>query len=228
MAALVEAARAPDFPRRSRWSSPTSAARRRPCARARRRASRRRRSIASIFAGRDEFEASMQALLDAHRIELDLPRRLHAHAGRALRRALARPHASTSIPRCCRRCAGCDTHERALAAGVKEHGCTVHFVEPELDAGPIIAQAQRRGAADDDAETLAARVLVEEHKLYPRALAEVAAKLRRAVAGPPRRLATPGRPARRSWRRCGFVTELSEGWRRREAGAGRASGGRRG
>ena len=53
----------------------------------------------------------------------------------------------------------------------------MHFVEPELDAGPIIAQARVPVLPGDDAETLAARVLVEEHKLYPEALAQVAAEL---------------------------------------------------
>ena len=65
---------------------------------------------------------------------------------------------------------GLHTHERALAAGLAEHGCTVHFVEPELDAGPIIAQARVPVLPGDTAETLAARVLVEEHRLYPLAL----------------------------------------------------------
>jgi len=90
---------------------------------------------------------------------------------------------------------GLDTHARALAAELKEHGCTVHFVEPELDAGPIVAQARIPVLPDDDAETLAARVLVEEHKLYPRALAEIAAKLTRRSKAAPR---SPRRAARRA------------------------------
>ena len=69
---------------------------------------------------------------------------------------------------------GLDTHGRALAAGKAEHGCTVHFVSAELDAGEIIAQARVPVLAGDDAHSLAERVLVEEHKLYPRALADVA------------------------------------------------------
>ena len=63
---------------------------------------------------------------------------------------------------------GLDTHARALAAGVSEHGCTVHFVTEELDAGPIIAQARIAVRPDDTPESLAARVLVEEHRLLPR------------------------------------------------------------
>ena len=62
---------------------------------------------------------------------------------------------------------GLNTHRRALAAGVRIHGCTVHFVTTELDGGPIIAQAAVPVAADDTEQTLAARVLEEEHRLYP-------------------------------------------------------------
>ena len=65
---------------------------------------------------------------------------------------------------------GLDTHERALAAGVKVHGCTVHFVTAELDHGPIVAQAAVPVRAGDDAATLAARVLKQEHVIYPRAV----------------------------------------------------------
>lgn len=69
---------------------------------------------------------------------------------------------------------GTHTHAQALAAGVTEHGCSVHFVVPELDAGPVIMQAKVPVLPGDDEDTLAARVLVQEHLLYPRALAEVA------------------------------------------------------
>ena len=65
---------------------------------------------------------------------------------------------------------GLDTHERALRAGVKVHGCTVHFVTAELDHGPIVAQAAVPVLADDDAARLAARVLAQEHVIYPRAV----------------------------------------------------------
>jgi phosphoribosylglycinamide formyltransferase-1 len=70
---------------------------------------------------------------------------------------------------------GLDTHARALAAGAAEHGCTVHYVRADVDDGPVIAQAKVPVLAGDTAETLAARVLAEEHKLYPAALALVAA-----------------------------------------------------
>jgi phosphoribosylglycinamide formyltransferase 1 len=65
---------------------------------------------------------------------------------------------------------GLHTHERALAAGVKVHGCTVHFVTAELDHGPIVAQAAVPVHANDDAAALAARVLAQEHVIYPRAV----------------------------------------------------------
>jgi phosphoribosylglycinamide formyltransferase-1 len=69
---------------------------------------------------------------------------------------------------------GLDTHARALAAGVAEHGCTVHFVREDVDDGPVIAQAKVAILAGDTPETLAARVLEQEHRLYPAALALVA------------------------------------------------------
>jgi phosphoribosylglycinamide formyltransferase-1 len=62
---------------------------------------------------------------------------------------------------------GLATHRRALEAGVRIHGCTVHFVTPELDGGPIIAQAAVPVAPDDTEETLAARVLAQEHRIFP-------------------------------------------------------------
>jgi phosphoribosylglycinamide formyltransferase-1 len=64
---------------------------------------------------------------------------------------------------------GLHTHERALAAGVKLHGCTVHFVTPELDSGPIVIQAAVPVRPGDGAGELAARVLRQEHVIYPRA-----------------------------------------------------------
>ena len=65
---------------------------------------------------------------------------------------------------------GLKTHERALAEGVKVHGCTVHFVTAKLDHGPIVIQAAVPVRADDTAATLAARVLVQEHRIYPQAV----------------------------------------------------------
>lgn len=69
---------------------------------------------------------------------------------------------------------GLDTHARALAEGVRWHGCTVHYVRAPVDEGPIIAQAAVPVAAGDTPDTLAARVLTAEHRLYPIALRLVA------------------------------------------------------
>lgn len=70
---------------------------------------------------------------------------------------------------------GLHTHERALADGVRLHGCTVHFVVPDLDAGPIIAQGAVVVRSDDTADRLAARVLEVENALYPHVVGEMAA-----------------------------------------------------
>jgi phosphoribosylglycinamide formyltransferase-1 len=127
-----------------------------------------------IYAGRDEFEGSMQALLEIHRIEIiclaGFMRILSAPFAGRWRGRMINVHPSL-LPAF----RGLDTHARALAAGVKLHGCTVHFVEPELDSGPIIAQAAVEVRDDDTPEILGARVLALEHALYPRALALVAA-----------------------------------------------------
>ncbi|MCV9935465.1 phosphoribosylglycinamide formyltransferase [Boseaceae bacterium BT-24-1] len=69
---------------------------------------------------------------------------------------------------------GTHTHARALEAGVAEHGCTVHFVVPELDAGPTILQANVPVLPGDDEASLSARVLKQEHRIYPQGLALVA------------------------------------------------------
>ena len=66
--------------------------------------------------------------------------------------------------------AGLDTHRRALEAGVRIHGCTVHFVNAALDNGPIIIQAAVPVQPGDSEERLAARVLAEEHRIYPQAI----------------------------------------------------------
>lgn len=71
---------------------------------------------------------------------------------------------------------GVDTHARALEAGETEAGCTVHWVSPEVDGGEIIAQVRVPVLPDDDVKTLAARVLVEEHKIYPEVLKQICLK----------------------------------------------------
>jgi phosphoribosylglycinamide formyltransferase 1 len=78
---------------------------------------------------------------------------------------------------------GLDTHARALAEGVRLHGCTVHFLSAETDAGPIVAQAAVPVLEDDDPQTLGRRVLAAEHRLYPHALALVASGAARLESG---------------------------------------------
>jgi phosphoribosylglycinamide formyltransferase 1 len=95
---------------------------------------------------------------------------------------------------------GLDTHARALAAGVRFHGCTVHFVRFETDTGPIIVQAAVPVQAADTPDSLGARVLAQEHRIYPQALAWIAeGRVRiegeravvRGVAVPPAALISP-------------------------------------
>lgn len=175
MAALIEAARAPGFPAKIALvlsNKPDAGGIE----------TARRAGIATevveskAYADRGAFEAAMQERLAAHRIDLvclaGFMRILSAPFVESWRGRLINIHPSL-LPDL----RGLHTHERALAARLAEHGCTVHFVEPELDAGPIIAQARVPVLPGDTAETLAQRVLVEEHRLYPLALAQVAAGL---------------------------------------------------
>jgi phosphoribosylglycinamide formyltransferase 1 len=126
-----------------------------------------------IYAGREEFERSMQILLELHRIELiclaGFMRLLTPWFVEQWQGRLLNIH-----PALLPAYRGLRTHERALADGVKIHGCTVHFVVPALDEGPIIAQAAVPVLDSDTPESLAARVLAEEHLIYPAALARVA------------------------------------------------------
>ncbi len=126
-----------------------------------------------IYAGREEFERSLQLLLETYRIEficlagfmrMFTPWFVGQWRGRML-------NIHPSLLPAFR---GLDTHERALADGVKIHGCTVHFVVPEMDEGPIVAQAAVPVLDDDTPQTLAARVLAQEHVIYPMALQLVA------------------------------------------------------
>jgi phosphoribosylglycinamide formyltransferase 1 len=125
------------------------------------------------YASREDFDAALNAYLQGQ--DLDLI----ACAGfmRIMTPAMLDPWAGKMInihPSLLPLYKGLRTHERALADGVKTHGCTVHFVSAEVDGGPVIAQAEVPVVPGDTAETLAARVLEEEHKLYPKALAMVA------------------------------------------------------
>ena len=172
MRALVEAAAAPDFPAQIALVLSN-----RPDAEGLAYAKTRGIATAAvdhkIYAGRDEFEGVIERLLGIHRIELIClagfmrlltPGFVGRWSGRMI-------NIHPSLLPAYR---GLHTHERALADGVREHGCTVHFVVPEVDAGPIIAQAVVPVLPGDDADALAARVLLEEHRLYPQALRKVA------------------------------------------------------
>ncbi|MGG5887830.1 phosphoribosylglycinamide formyltransferase [Falsiroseomonas sp. HC035] len=126
--------------------------------------------------GRDKagFEAAMQAEFTRHGIGLlalaGFMRVLTPNFCRAWQDRLVNIHPSL-LPSF----RGLDTHARALAAGVRLHGCTVHLVTPGVDEGPILAQAAVAVLPRDTEATLAARVLAQEHLLYPAALAWLAA-----------------------------------------------------
>ncbi|WP_295997817.1 phosphoribosylglycinamide formyltransferase [Rugamonas sp.] len=121
------------------------------------------------YATRAEFDAVLQAEIDRHAPDLLVlagfmriltPPFVEHYAGRMLN---IHPSLLPLFP-------GLSTHARALAAGVTEHGATVHFVTAELDHGPTVAQATVPVLPGDTVETLSARVLEQEHTLYPRAV----------------------------------------------------------
>ncbi len=126
-----------------------------------------------VFGSREEFDAAIDAALTAAGIELICEAgfmRIHSEDFvRKWEGKMLNIHPSL-LPAF----KGVKVQQQALDAGVKISGCTVHFMVPELDSGPIIAQAAVPVLAGDTAETLAARILAEEHKLYPAALALVA------------------------------------------------------
>ena len=119
------------------------------------------------FGSREAFEETLGREIDRH------APKLVALAGfmRVLTASFVKRYPMLNIhPSLLPAFAGLDTHERALEAGVKVHGCTVHLVTPELDSGPIVIQAAVPVLAGDTADTLAARVLKQEHLIYPRAV----------------------------------------------------------
>ncbi len=121
------------------------------------------------YATRDQFDAALQTVIDGYAPDLVVlagfmriltPQFVEHYAGRMLN---IHPSLLPAFP-------GLATHAQALAAGVPEHGATVHFVTAELDHGPMVAQAAVPVLPDDTVDTLSARVLEQEHELYPRAI----------------------------------------------------------
>ena len=121
------------------------------------------------FPDRAAFDAALAAEIDRHRPDLvalaGFMRVLTEPFIERYRGRLMNIHPSLlpAFP-------GLDTHRRALAVGARAHGCTVHFVTPVVDGGPVIAQAEVPVAPGDTEEQLAARVLAEEHRIYPQAV----------------------------------------------------------
>ena len=122
---------------------------------------------------REAFERTLQEQLQAHRIEFvclaGFMRLLTSWFVRQWDGRLLNIH-----PALLPAFKGLDTHARAIAAGAKQHGATVHFVVPEMDSGPIVAQAAVLVRDGDTEAALAARVLEVEHRIYPQALRAVA------------------------------------------------------
>lgn len=142
------------------------------------------------FASREEFDAAMDAELRAAGVEIVCL----AGFMRLLSKGFVEGWAGRMInvhPALLPSFKGLHTHERAIEAGVKLHGCSVHLVTPELDDGPLLVQAAVPVLAGDTADTLAARVLEQEHKAYPLAL-KLVAEGRVTVDGPRAVIDAPG------------------------------------
>lgn len=131
------------------------------------------------FGSREDFDAALAAAIDAHRPALVVlagfmriltPGFVARYQGRLLN---IHPSLLPAFP-------GLHTHQRALDAGCKVAGATVHQVTAELDHGPILEQAVVPVLPDDTADALAARVLTQEHQIYPRAIAALLPKLQAA------------------------------------------------
>jgi len=121
---------------------------------------------AGAFARRDAFDAAITAAVNASEPDLVVL----AGFMRVLADDFVQRHATRLLnihPSLLPAYPGLSTHKRALADGARVHGCTVHFVTPAVDTGPIVAQAAVPVRPDDDEATLAARVLAEEHRLLP-------------------------------------------------------------
>jgi phosphoribosylglycinamide formyltransferase-1 len=172
LSALIEAARAPDYPAEiALVFSNVESAEGLAVARA---AGIKVVSVShKRFATREDFDAQIDATLMHERVELVC----QAGFMRINSDGFVRKWEGRMInihPSLLPAFKGIRVHQQAIDAGVRISGCTVHFVVPELDSGPIIAQAAVPVMANDTAQTLAARILVEEHRVYPDALRAVA------------------------------------------------------
>lgn len=132
-----------------------------------------------LFTTREAYDAALIQLLKAHHVELvvlaGFMRILTPHFVDAFPQRILNIHPSL-LPKF----RGLNTHQRVLDAGESQHGCTVHYVSHELDAGEIIDSAQCAIEPHDTPESLQAKVHHLEHQLYPKVIAEVAGKLQRA------------------------------------------------
>ena len=134
------------------------------------------------FADRESFDTALAAAIDAHSPDLIVL----AGFLRILTDAFVRKYDGRMVsihPSLLPAFPGLQTHRRALERGVRVHGCTVHFVTPALDQGPIIAQAVVPVLDGDDEVSLAARVLLQEHRLYPQVVRWLAEGCMRLVDG---------------------------------------------
>lgn len=128
------------------------------------------------YATREEFDAALNDYLQTQKLDLI------ACAGfmRIMTPVLISPWAGRMLnihPSLLPKYKGINTHQRAIDSGDRESGCTVHWVTSELDSGPLIAQARVPILPGDTADVLAARILSQEHKLYPEVLAMIAKQL---------------------------------------------------
>ncbi|MBT3308461.1 MAG: phosphoribosylglycinamide formyltransferase [Gammaproteobacteria bacterium] len=127
----------------------------------------------TLYEGRTAYDQALIKVIDQHQPEL----LILAGFMRILTPELVRHYAGRLInihPSLLPRFKGLHTHQQALDAGATTHGASVHFVSEELDGGPVFLQASVAVEADDEAERLAARVLEQEHRLYPAAIQLIA------------------------------------------------------
>lgn len=134
------------------------------------------------YPDRQAFDAALRELIDSYRPALVVL----AGFMRILSDDFVRHYEGRMLnihPSLLPRHRGLDTHARALEAGDREHGATVHFVTPELDSGPIVLQARVAVEPSDSPESLASRVLEQEHRIYPQAIRWFAEGRLRLIAG---------------------------------------------